>query len=152
MAGQSSTQGRAAGARILGCVSSAALADLVVLVHAAFVGFVVLGGLLALRWPRAAWVHLPAAVWGAAIELTGLICPLTPLENWLRRRAGQPGYGGGFIEHYILPALYPAGLTRGVQVALGLAAALFNAAIYAVVLRRRARRVRAATSSPATRG
>ena len=84
------------------------LADLVVILHLSFVLFVVFGGLLVLRWPRLAWVHLPAAAWGVAIEFTGGICPLTPLENWLREKAGEIGYADGFTEHYILPVLYPA--------------------------------------------
>jgi hypothetical protein len=113
------------------------LAEAVVVLHFAFVLFVVLGGLLVLRWPRFGWVHLPAAVWGGLIELTGLICPLTPLEKWLREAGGLAGYEGGFIAHYILPVLYPAGLTRGTQVALGIAVTLLNGAIYGAVLRRR---------------
>lgn len=112
-------------------------AEAVVLVHFAFVLFVVLGGLLVLRWPRLAWFHLPAAIWGGLIELTGFICPLTPLEKWLRQAGGLAAYEGGFIAHYILPVLYPAGLTRGVQVALGVSVTLLNAAIYWAVWRRR---------------
>ena len=111
-------------------------ADLVVVLHASFVAFVVFGGLLALRWPRAAWVHLPAAAWGAAIEFTGWICPLTPLEHALRLRAGDDTYAGDFLAAYLLAALYPEGLTRGVQFALGGLVVLVNAAIYTVVLRR----------------
>jgi hypothetical protein len=113
------------------------LADLVVLVHFTFVLFVLFGGLLALRWPRVMYLHLPAAVWGALIELAGGICPLTPLENSLRRSAGLAGYEGGFVEHYILPVLYPAGLTRGVQLTLGMLVIGINVAIYAWVLARR---------------
>lgn len=113
------------------------LADLVVLIHFLFVLFVVLGGLLVLRWPRLAYVHLPAAFWGALIELAGWICPLTPLEKRLRSSAGVEGYEGGFIEHYILPVLYPSGLTRGVQLALGMAVIGVNVAIYGVIARRR---------------
>jgi hypothetical protein len=116
-----------------------ALAEAVVVLHFAFVLFVVLGGLLVLRWPRLAWVHLPAAVWGGLIELTGLICPLTPLEKALREAGGLASYEGGFIAHYILPVLYPAGLTRGIQVALGVAVTLLNVVVYAAVLRRRRR-------------
>jgi hypothetical protein len=112
-------------------------AEAVVLIHFAFVLFVVLGGLLVLRWPRLAWFHLPAAIWGGAIELTGLICPLTPLEKFLREAGGLAAYEGGFIAHYILPVLYPAGLTRGTQVGLGVAVTLLNAAIYWAVWRRR---------------
>jgi hypothetical protein len=115
------------------------LADLIVGVHALFVAFVVVGGLLALRWPRVAALHLPAAVWGALIELRGWICPLTPLENSLRAAAGQAGYQGGFIEHYLLPVLYPAGLTRGVQLALGTGVILVNLVVYGFLLARRRR-------------
>lgn len=117
-------------------------ADLVVLLHAAFVAFVVLGGALALRWPRAAWAHLPCLAWGALIELLGWGCPLTPLEAYLRRLAGEPGYSGGFLAHYLFPVLYPEGLTRGHQVALGVALLAFNAAVYAAAWRRRRRRDR----------
>ena len=98
--------------------------------HFAFVLFVVLGGVLALRWRGLIWVHLPCAFWGAWIEFTGGICPLTPLENWLRIRAGEAGYDGGFVEHYLLPVLYPTGLTRGIQIGLGLAVVAINVAIY----------------------
>jgi len=113
------------------------LADLVLLVHAFFVAFVVLGGLAVLRWPRIAWVHLPVVAWGAGIEFMGGICPLTPLENHWRRLAGEQGYGGGFVEHYLLAALYPDGLTRGVQVTLGLVVLAVNAAIYGYIWRRK---------------
>ncbi len=113
------------------------LADAVVLIHAAFVVFVVLGGLLALRWPRAAWCHVPAAIWGAMIEITGWICPLTPLENRLRQAAGEAGYEGGFVEHYVLPTLYPAGLTREHQWVLAALVVIVNVAIYRAVWRRR---------------
>lgn len=121
------------------CVVHAWLANLVLAVHGAFVLFVVLGGLLALRWPRVAWMHLPAAAWGAAIEFSGGICPLTPLENRLRALAGEAGYGGGFIEHYLLGWLYPAGLTREAQLALGIAVLVVNVAVYASVWARRDR-------------
>jgi hypothetical protein len=112
-------------------------ADGVLVAHLAFVLFVVLGGLLALRWPRVAWVHVPVAVYGAAIEFIGFVCPLTPLEVWLRRQGGQAGYSGGFIEHYVTAALYPSGLTREIQLVLGTAVLLLNAIVYAVWLRRR---------------
>ena len=115
------------------------LADLVVGLHALFVAFVMLGGLLALRWPWMVALHLPAAVWGALIEFQGWICPLTPLENSLRAAAGQAGYQGGFIERYLLPVLYPAGLTRNVQVVLGSLVIVVNLLIYGAVLRRWAR-------------
>jgi hypothetical protein len=110
------------------------MANLIVLVHFAFVVFVVLGGLLALRWPRAAWLHVPAVIWGALVEFTGWICPLTPLENRLRAAAGETSYEGDFIAHYILPALYPNGLTRSDQLMLGGLALGLNVAIYAVVI------------------
>jgi len=118
-------------------------AELVVLLHFAFVVFVVLGGLIAAWWPRAALVHVPAALWGAATALFGIVCPLTPLEQRLRRLAGDTGYEGGFIEHYLLPILYPGELTRALQIGLGAAAILVNAAIYAwVITRSRARSLR----------
>jgi hypothetical protein len=112
------------------------LADLVVGLHFAFVVFVVAGGLLVLRWPKVAFVHLPAAVWGAAIEFAGWICPLTPLENSLRRQAGEAGYSTGFVEHYILPLLYPSALTRESQLLLGFLVLTVNVGIYVYVLRR----------------
>ncbi len=112
-------------------------ADAVLLLHLGFIAFVLLGGLLALRWPRAAWVHLPAAAWGVWIELSGALCPLTPLENRLRAAAGQAGYEGGFIEHYLLALIYPAGLTREVQWVLAALVVAANLAIYAWVWRRR---------------
>ena len=112
------------------------LADLVVVAHFAFVLLVVLGGLLVLRWPRLAWVQLPAAVWGVVIEWEGWICPLTPLENSLRARGGAAGYGGGFVEHYLLRVLYPAGLTRNVQIVLGLIVLVVNATAYGLLLAR----------------
>ncbi|HXQ29175.1 MAG TPA: DUF2784 domain-containing protein [Gemmatimonadales bacterium] len=116
------------------------LADVLVAFHALFVLFVVAGGLWALRWPKAAWGHVPAALWGVAIEYGGWVCPLTPLENALRAGAGQAGYAGGFVEHYVLPVLYPAGLTRPRQVVLGSAAFCVNALVYSIVLRRARRR------------
>src|SRR5688572_15254516 len=106
-------------------------ADAVLLVHMAFVLFVVFGAALVLRWPRVMWLHLPAVVWGMMIEFGGWLCPLTPLENSLRRLGGEAGYAGGFIEHYITAALYPEGLTRGLQIALGIAVALPNLVVYA---------------------
>jgi hypothetical protein len=112
------------------------LADAVLVTHAAFVAFVMLGGLLAWRRPRLAWLHLPAVAWGAWIELTGGICPLTPLENRLRSLAGGQGYPGGFVEHYLLALLYPDGLTHELQLALALLVLAVNAVVYAVALRR----------------
>jgi hypothetical protein len=114
----------------------ALFADAVLVAHFAFVLFVVFGGLLVLKWPRAAWAHIPAAVWGSAIEFAGWICPLTPLENRLRELAGESIYRGDFIARYLMPVIYPEGLTRGVQVTLGAAALVFNAAIYFIVWRK----------------
>lgn len=112
------------------------LADLVVGLHFLFVLFVVLGGLLVLRWPRIAYLHIPAAIWGAAIEFGGWICPLTPLEHSLRRQAGGAAYSGGFIEHYILPVLYPTALTRDIQLILGFLLVAMNLSVYTYVFRR----------------
>ncbi len=116
-------------------------ADLLVLIHLGFVLFVVLGGLLVLRWPRLLWLHLPAAAWGAWIEVAGWICPLTPLENALRHRAGEAGYGGGFIVHYLLGLLYPEGLTREDQFVLSGIVVAVNLIAYAILLRRRRARL-----------
>ena len=117
-----------------------ALADVVLVAHLAFVVFVVLGGLLVVRWPWMAFLHIPAALWGVLIEYSGWICPLTPLENSLRRSGGEAGYSGGFIEHYIQPLLYPAGLTRGAQIVLGSLAVVVNLAAYAFVIATKRRR------------
>jgi Protein of Unknown function (DUF2784) len=106
------------------------LATTVVLTHVAFVLFVILGGLLVPRWPRIVWVHVPAAMWGVILEVVDLGCPLTPVENWLRAKAGDAGYAVGFIDHYLLPVLYPAPLTRTVQLALGGFALVVNVLIY----------------------
>jgi len=112
-------------------------ADAVLAAHLAFVLFVVCGGLLVLRTPRLAWLHLPAVAWGAFVELSGSICPLTPLEVTLRRGAGEAGYGGDFIEHYLVSLIYPAGLTRELQMALGAAVLLINLIVYVILWRRR---------------
>ena len=106
------------------------LADLVLLAHAAFILFAAGGALLLRRFPRVAWLHLPAVVWGVGIEWSGGVCPLTPLEVWLRRRAGASGYQGDFIEHYVTALIYPAGLTRGMQIALGAGLLLVNVLLY----------------------
>ena len=124
-----------------------AAADAVLLLHAAFVAFVVAGGLAVVRRPRLAWLHLPAAAWGAGISFAGAVCPLTPLENALRLAAGEAGYQGGFVERYLLRALYPEGLTREVQVALGVGVVAVNLVAYAWVLRRRST-ARAAAARP----
>jgi len=116
------------------------LADSVVLVHLVFVAFAVFGGLLVLRWKRVVWVQIPAALWAALVEFAGWYCPLTPLENWLRAKAGEAAYRAGFIEHYILPVLYPAELSAGVQMILGGAVVAINILVYWRVYRaRRAR-------------
>ncbi len=117
------------------------LADLVLLIHALFIAFVVFGGLLAL-WKRCLiWAHLPALMWGALVITMGWICPLTPLENFLREMAGQESYRAGFIEHYLLLAIYPPGLTREMQIALAVLLSLGNLVVYALLyLRRPSRR------------
>lgn len=115
------------------------LADTTLVVHFAFVLFVTLGGLLVLRWRWIAWIHLPAVAWGAFVEFTGRICPMTPLELWLRDLGGQRGYEGGFIEHYITSWIYPEGLTREMQIALGLSALAINLIVYGVVFWRACR-------------
>lgn len=112
------------------------LADLIAFVHLAFIVFAILGGLLALRWHWIPWVHLPAAVWGAAVEFFGWVCPITPLENSLRRASGSAGYSGGFIEHYLMPVIYPEGLTREWQLLLGCVVVVLNLAVYLAVWRR----------------
>jgi uncharacterized membrane protein YhhN len=114
------------------------LADGVLLAHLVFILFVALGGLLVWRWPRLAWLHLPCVAWGAAVELMGWYCPLTPLENRFRALAGEAGYAGDFIQHHLLGAIYPEGLTRGMQIALGLIALAINLPVYATLWRRRA--------------
>jgi hypothetical protein len=118
------------------------LADLVVGLHFIFVLFVLCGGLLVLRWPNVAYLHVPAAIYGAAIEFAGWVCPLTPLEKWLRSQAGSTVYSGGFIEHYILPILYPSALTRDLQLLFGTLVVALNLGIYAYVIRRRHRQPR----------
>jgi hypothetical protein len=112
-------------------------ADAVLAAHLAFVLFVVCGGLLVLRTPRLGWLHLPAVAWAAFVELSGSICPLTPLEVTLRRGAGEAGYGGDFVEHYLVALIYPAGLTRELQMAIGAAVVLINLFVYFLLWRRR---------------
>jgi len=112
------------------------LADLVIGVHFLFIVFAVAGGALALRWRWIPWLHLSALVWGATVEFTGWVCPLTPLENALRRAAGAATYTQGFVEHYLMPLIYPAGLTREWQWVLGGLLLVINAAVYALVWRR----------------
>jgi hypothetical protein len=115
------------------------LADVTVVFHLAFVLFAVAGALLVWRWPKVAWVHVPAAIWGAVIEFAGWICPLTPLENWLRRAGGEVGYSSTFVEHYLIPILYPQSLTRELQWMLGGFVLGVNLTVYAIILRRRRR-------------
>lgn len=106
------------------------LADLALLTHAMFVLFVVCGGLAVFHWPRLAWLHLPAAIWGTVVELMGWVCPLTHLENHWRRLGGETGYGGSCIQHYLEPLLYPLGLTARNQLLIGLGVLVLNAVIY----------------------
>ncbi|MGB1036803.1 MAG: DUF2784 domain-containing protein [Candidatus Puniceispirillales bacterium] len=111
-------------------------AEVIVVIHFLFICFVVAGGFLVLRWRWLAWIHLPVVAWGALVELMSWVCPLTPLENWLRRAAGGQGYEGGYIEHYLLPIIYPAGLTHEIQIMLGLFVIAINLIIYSFVIRR----------------
>lgn len=122
------------------------LADGVVLLHFLFILFVIAGGLLVLHRAYLAVLHLPAAFWGAYVEFSGAICPLTPLENHLRRLAGYDGYSSGFIEHYLIPVIYPAFLTQQLQIYLGLFVVAVNLLVYILVLRRHHRRLRERTS------
>jgi hypothetical protein len=112
-------------------------ADMLVVLHLAFIVWVVLGGLTVVWRPGLALLHLPAAVWGALIELAGWVCPLTPLEVRFRRLGGEAGYSGGFVEHYLIPLVYPGGLTRDHQVVLGVLVAGLNLLVYGWVVRRR---------------
>jgi len=116
---------------------SGLLADGVLVLHLAFIVFVMLGGLLVLRWPRVAWLHVPAVLWGIYVELSGRLCPLTPLENSLREAAGQAGYSGGFIEHYVTAVIYPDGLSRGIQMVLAASVVLVNGLVYCRLWARR---------------
>jgi hypothetical protein len=111
------------------------LADLVVLIHLSFVVFVMAGGFLLPRWPVLVWAHAPAVVWGAYVEFSGAICPLTPLENRLRAEAGGETYAGGFVERYLLPVLYPEALTPSIQQALGVLVVLVNLIAYGLAWR-----------------
>lgn len=115
------------------------LTDLIVTLHLTFVLFTALGGLLALRWRWFPWLHLPAAAWGGFVEVTGRICPLTLVENWLRVRAGGSAYEGDFIERYLVPIVYPPSLTREIQLTLGALLIVVNGAIYAAIWHRWAR-------------
>jgi hypothetical protein len=110
-------------------------ANALALIHLAFILFVVLGGLLLLKWPKLVWLHLPAAIWGALIEFAGWYCPLTSMENAMLRRAGESGYTGGFVAHYIFAAIYPTGLTRGIEILIGVIVLLVNVSVYVRVFR-----------------
>lgn len=107
------------------------LADVTVVAHLVFIGFVALGGLLVLRWNRLAWLHVPCAIWAVLVEWLNLLCPLTPWEQHLRQLAGEHGYQGGFIEHYLVPLIYPASLTRPLQIVLGSMVVAINVVAYA---------------------
>jgi hypothetical protein len=109
------------------------LADLIVAIHLAFIAFVVFGGLLAFYWRWVPWLQLPLACWGVLVEVRGWICPLTPIENWLRRTAGEAGYSGGFIEHYVIPIIYPAWLTPHTQVSIAVLVCMANALVYSLI-------------------
>ncbi len=114
--------------------------DLVVVIHFLFILFVILGGLLVLRWPRFVYLHIPAALWGAIVEIQGWICPLTPLEHHLRQAAGHGVYRQGFIDHYIMPLVYPPGLTREVQIVLGVLVVVVNISLYAFIFHKKQKR------------
>jgi hypothetical protein len=120
------------------------LADFVVVIHLGFILFVILGGVFAIRWQRVIWLHIPAVLWGVWIEFAGWVCPLTPLENWLRLKSGMTGYSTGFVERYILPLIYPVNLTRNTQFILGLLVLGINVVIYgSIVIRYRSKRNKA---------
>ena len=115
-------------------------ADIVLLLHLAFIVFVVFGGLLALKNIKWAWLHVPAALWGGLVEFTGWFCPLTPLENWLRLKAGDGTYQDSFISHYLLPLIYPVELTRHLQIILGAGVVLISLIVYSLVIFKRAKK------------
>ncbi|WP_223511266.1 DUF2784 domain-containing protein [Pseudomonas sp. GL-B-19] len=110
-------------------------ADGLVLFHLLFILFVLFGGLLVLKWRSLIWAHLPAAAWGVTVEVLHLTCPLTQWENLMRQAAGQNGYGGGFIEHYVWPVIYPAGLTPAIQLTLGSVVLAINVLVYLRLIR-----------------
>jgi len=124
------------------------LADAVVVFHVLFIAFAVGGGVLVLRWRRLAWLHLPAVAWATLVEVMSWPCPLTPLENFFRRRGGDAGYTGGFVEHYIMPVLYPDGLTDRIQLVIGCFVFTVNVVAYAIVIARW-RRQRGPVAQPA---
>jgi hypothetical protein len=112
------------------------LADIVVIVHLLFIIFVIFGGLLILKWKKMIWIHVPIVFYGFFIEIVRWICPLTPLENWLRAKGGEQGYTESFVEHYILPVIYPDEMTRGIQIGLGVLVLVVNLVIYGFVIRK----------------
>jgi hypothetical protein len=120
----------------MGVVLYRALADFVLLSHLAFIVFVIAGGCFALRWRWVPFVQLPAALWGVFIEISGRVCPLTPLENALRHAAGSSGYSGGFVEHYLVPVIYPSALSHPIQLVLASLVVFVNALVYWIVWRR----------------
>jgi hypothetical protein len=116
-----------------------ALADLVLLIHLAFIVFVIVGGFFASRWRWLPWVHLPAVVWAVVLECLGWICPLTPLENLLRQGSGEAGYAGGFLEYYLVQVVYPEALTPEIQIYIGLGVLLINGLAYSIAWKGRPR-------------
>jgi hypothetical protein len=120
-------------------ISYRLLADVILLLHVSFVIFAVLGALLVVRWRHVLWIHVAAVIWASTVEFFGWICPLTPLENWLRDSAGQDSYASDFIAHYVVPIVYPQGLTRAVQIGLGVFVVLINLMIYGWIFRYRTR-------------
>jgi hypothetical protein len=118
-------------------MSASVAADAVVVLHLLSILFVAFGAALLWRWPRVVWLHVPAMLWGVFAEWSGTVCPLTPLENRLRAIAGEDGYAGGFVDHYLLPLIYPAALTREIQWAIGAGVLVVNVVLYALWWRRR---------------
>ena len=116
------------------------LADLLVLFHLVFILYVIAGALLIFKWPKTLWVHLPACFWGMTVEFSGWICPLTPWEIHLRRLAGEEGYTGSFIEHYLIPIIYPSGLNRGIQMLMGSIVLIVNLSLYTLILIKKRKR------------
>ncbi len=115
-------------------------ADIVILIHFSFILFVIFGGFLVMKWPKFIWLHIPAMIWGILIEFYGWICPLTILENDLRRTEDGGVYTGGFIEYYLLPVIYPAGLTREIQIIMGFAVIIINLLVYFLIFKKTERR------------
>ena len=124
------------------------LADAILILHLCFILFVTAGGFLVLHWPRLAWLHLPCLAWAVMITFTARICPLTPLEISLRQAAGEPGYSGDFIDRYLMPVIYPPGLTRELQIGLGLSLLLLNGILYTLYWRRRRKAARPDRGTP----